>query len=238
MASRAAPAAEAESTAAGTSHDTEVAAPDWAQIIRARLAGSQPLHDTEHWLAPGLSAAATIAYRSYFPRNPVPAAVLVPLIEREQLTVLLTQRATRLRSHAGQISFPGGRIEEADAGPDAAALREAREEIGLESRYVSVSGYLPDHIVMTGFRVTPVVAFVQPGFTLAPDTREVQDTFEVPVSYILDPSNYRVRRRRSGFTGEEVDFYDIPFQGRDIWGATAGMLMTLYRLVIGPLPHD
>ena len=197
---------------------------DWAALIRARLAGSQPRHHVEEWLAPGLSAAATAAYRSYFPKNPVPAAVLVPLVEGAQLTVLLTQRATRLRSHAGQISFPGGRIEPTDAGPEAAALREAREEIGLDPGFVTVSGYLPDHIVMTGFRVTPVVAFVRPGFSLTPDTREVQDTFEVPVSYLFDPSNYRVRRRRSGFTGEEVDFYDIPFAGRDIWGATAGML--------------
>lgn len=211
---------------------------DWAALIRARLAGSQPRHHVEEWLAPGLSAAATAAYRSYFPKNPVPAAVLVPLVEGAQLTVLLTQRATRLRSHAGQISFPGGRIEPTDAGPDAAALCEAREEIGLDPGFVTVSGYLPDHIVMTGFRVTPVVAFVRPGFSLTPDTREVQDTFEVPVSYLFDLSNYRVRRRRSGFTGEEVDFYDIPFAGRDIWGATAGMLMTLYRICVGPLPHD
>jgi 8-oxo-dGTP pyrophosphatase MutT (NUDIX family) len=211
---------------------------DWAAIIRERLAGSAPRHSVEDWLAPGLSAAATRAYRSYFPANPVPAAVLVPLVQRAELTVLLTQRATLLRSHAGQVSFPGGRIESGDGSPRTAALREAREEIGLEEHFVSVIGYLPDHVVMTGFRVTPVVAFVQPRFTLALDDREVQDTFEVPVSYIFDPSNHRVSRRRSGFTGEEVEFYDIPFNGRDIWGATAGMLMTLYRLCVGPLPHD
>jgi 8-oxo-dGTP pyrophosphatase MutT (NUDIX family) len=149
-----------------------------------------------------------------------------------------TAHAARLRSHAGQVSFPGGRIESADGSPRAAALREAREEIGLEERFVSVSGYLPDHIVMTGFRVTPVVAFVKPGFSLTPDLREVQDTFEVPLDYVFDFSNYRVRRRRSGFTGEEVEFYDLPFAGRDIWGATAGILMTLYRLCVGPFPHD
>jgi 8-oxo-dGTP pyrophosphatase MutT (NUDIX family) len=213
------------------------AARDWAAVIRERFAGTEPRHRREDWLAPGLSAAATQAYRGHFPAHPLPAAVLVPLVQRPELTVLLTQRATRLRSHAGQVSFPGGRIEAADGSPRAAALREAHEEIGLEERFVSVIGYLPDHIVMTGFRVTPVVAFVQPGFTLTPDVREVEDTFEVPVSYIFDPANYRVRRR-SGFTGEEVEFYDLPWQGRDIWGATAGMLMTLYRECVGPLPHD
>jgi 8-oxo-dGTP pyrophosphatase MutT (NUDIX family) len=224
-------------TGLGTANDTALSR-DWAAIIRERLAGSEPRHRVEDWLAPGLSAAATQAYRSYFPENPLPAAVLVPLIERAELTVLLTQRATRLRSHAGQVSFPGGRIEPGDAGPRAAALREAREEIGLEERFVSVIGYLPDHVVMTGFRVTPVVAAVQPDFALSLDTGEVEATFEVPVSYIFDPSNYRMRRRRSGFTGEEVEFYDIPYGGRDIWGATAGMLMTLYRVCVGPLPHD
>jgi 8-oxo-dGTP pyrophosphatase MutT (NUDIX family) len=207
-------------------------------VIRARLAGSEPRHGRDEWLAPGLSSAATRGYASSFPAQPVAAAVLVPLVERAELTVLLTQRAARLRSHAGQVSFPGGRIESADGGPRAAALREAREEIGLEERFVSVSGYLPDHIVMTGFRVTPVVAFVKPGFSLTPDLREVQDTFEVPLDYVFDFSNYRVRRRRSGFTGEQVEFYDLPFAGRDIWGATAGILMTLYRLCVGPFPHD
>ena len=106
---------------------------------------------------PGFSAADSQKYRQYFPANPLPAAVLVPLVERPKLTVLLTQRATQLRNHAGQISFPGGRIEPSDSDPKAAALREAHEEIGLDASFVSVVGYLPDHIVMTGFRVTPVV---------------------------------------------------------------------------------
>jgi len=211
--------------------------PDWAHIIRTRLAGSVPRHAPADWLIPGLWQGASEGYRKLFPREPVPAAVLIPLVEREQLAVLFTQRATQLRNHAGQISFPGGRIEPGDASEQAAALREAREEIGLDERFISVIGYLPDHLVITGFRVTPVVAFVQPGFKLLPAREEVADTFEVPVSYLFDPANHILQRRRSGVTGEWVDFRDIPFGERNIWGATAGMLLTLYRICSGaPAP--
>lgn len=203
---------------------------DWAAIIRARLAGTRPRHAIEEWRVPGLSAAESQQHRGYFPAHARPAAVLVPLVERPALSVLLTQRATQLRTHAGQIAFPGGRIEESDRSPQAAALREAREEIGLEPSFIQVVGYLPDHVVMSGFRVTPVVAFVKPGFALALDSSEVEDAFEVPLDYVFDPANHRLRLRRSGFTGEDVQFKDIPFGERNIWGATAGMLLTLYRL--------
>jgi 8-oxo-dGTP pyrophosphatase MutT (NUDIX family) len=204
---------------------------DWATIIRTRLAGSAPRHAREDWLIPGLFESGE--GRRLLPREPVPAAVLMPLVERADLTVLLTQRATQLRNHAGQISFPGGRIEPADRGPAEAALREAREEIGLDARFVSVIGYLPDHVVITGFRITPVVAFVQPGFELALASQEVEDTFEVPLDYLFDPSNHRLQRRAS-VAGDEVEFREIPFGERIIWGATAGMLHTLYRLCVGP----
>src|SRR5687767_12345475 len=142
----------------------------------------------EHWLVPGRNAEQSREFLQHFSLNPVPAAVLVPLIEREnELTVLLTQRATQLKNHAGQISFPGGRVELEDEGPRAAALREAREEIGLDPRFVTITGYLPDHVIVSGFLVTPVVAFVQPGFELMLDPREVESTFEVPVSFLFDP---------------------------------------------------
>ncbi len=203
---------------------------DWRARVRASLAGSQPRHSPEDWLLPGLTAEESQRYRMYFPVDPKPAAVLVPLVEREpEPTVLLTQRATQLRNHSGQISFPGGRIEPFDAGPAAAALREAREEIGLDERFVSIVGYLPDHVLGSGFRVTPVVAFVRTGFELLPQPQEVHDTFEVPLSFVFEPANHRVRRRSFPGGEAEIDVYDIPFGERNIWGATAGMLMTLYR---------
>jgi 8-oxo-dGTP pyrophosphatase MutT (NUDIX family) len=206
---------------------------DWRARIVRTLADTQPRHAVEDWLVPGLSAQDSAQYRSLFPAAPIPAAVLVPVVEREDgPTVLLTQRATQLRNHAGQISFPGGRIEAADASPQAAALREAHEEIGLDERFVAIVGYLPDHILLSGFRVTPVVGFVRPGFELLLDSREVHDTFEVPLGFVFDPANHRIRRRRFGFGDAEVELCDIPYGDRNIWGATAGMLLTLYRLCV------
>ena len=159
-----------------------------------------------------------------------PAAVLVPLVERELgWTVLLTQRAATLKDHAGQVSFPGGRIDPQDADAWRAALREANEEIGLSESFVELAGYLPDHWVVTGFRVTPAVGFVNPAFELRIATAEVHDVFEVPLEFILDAANHKPREYKMG--GLTAEVFDIPYGERNIWGATAGMLLTLRRML-------
>lgn len=210
---------------------------DWRSRIRERMESTRPLHGMEHWLVPGRTAEQSRELLRHFTATPVPAAVLVPLVEREhELTVLLTQRATQLKNHAGQISFPGGRVELGDDGPREAALREAQEEIGLDPSFVSVVGYLPDHVIVSGFLVTPVVAFVRPGFELLLDAAEVESTFEVPISFLFDVGNHRTRRRRIGTSQDEVDVIDIPFGEHNIWGATAGMIYTLYRMCMEGTP--
>lgn len=178
----------------------------------------------------GFSANDIEAIRAYFPAAPIAAAVLVPIVEHEKgLTVLLTQRASTLKNHAGQISFPGGRIESTDLNPLEAALRETEEEIGVTREYITFAGYLEPHLVLSGYWVTPVVAFVRPGFALQLDRREVEAAFEVPLTHILDPVNHRARSRELGAVTVQV--CDIPYENHNIWGATAGMLMSLYKLL-------
>jgi 8-oxo-dGTP pyrophosphatase MutT (NUDIX family) len=198
--------------------------------IRERFAGTTPGNDSsEAWLA-GLPPELSASFHHLIPAQPVRAAVLVPIVDRaDGLTVLLTQRAADLKHHAGQISFPGGRLEPDDADARAAALRETEEEIGLSRRFVEVVGYLPDHLIISGYRVTPVIGFVAPGFALQLDRTEVTEAFEVPLQFLLDPAHHKARRRQLG--EGEIEVYDIPYGERNIWGATAGMLLTLYRLL-------
>jgi 8-oxo-dGTP pyrophosphatase MutT (NUDIX family) len=159
---------------------------------------------------------------------PTPAAVLVPVVNRpEGLTMLLTQRSADLPDHPGQISFPGGRVETGDASLAHAALREAAEEIGLPAERVVILGELAPYETVTGFRVTPVVGWVEPPFTLVPDPTEVADAFEVPLAFLLDPRN---QQRHFRMLGEHRrDFWAIPYRDRYIWGATAAMLLMLDR---------
>lgn len=200
------------------------------KLIETRLQDSRPAVDYRNALPAGFAAEVLPEVQQYFPPSPIAAAVLVPIVHRQHgLSVLLTQRSSGLRQHAGQISFPGGRIEASDAGPLEAALRETEEETGLPREHVTLAGYLEPHLVISGYWVTPVIGFVRPGFELKLDEREVQATFEVPLLHILDPTNHRARPRQLG--NITVQVYDIPYGDRNIWGATAGILMALYRLL-------
>jgi 8-oxo-dGTP pyrophosphatase MutT (NUDIX family) len=207
--------------------------PRLGELIRQRLRRTAaPGAAEDDWRLGAVPADVRVELRRYFPQAPTPAAVLVPIVDRgDELTVLLTERASDLRHHAGQISFPGGRIEAADPSVVDAALREASEEIGLAPSSVEVVGLLPDHLIVTGFRVTPVVGFLQPGYQLNLDRREVAAAFEVPLSFVLDPANHVRRRRR--FEDHEVELTDLPWGEHNIWGATAGMLLTLYNVLRG-----
>ena len=156
------------------------------------------------------------------------ASVLFAIVLRESgPSVLLTQRTAHLRNHPGQISFPGGRLEPEDASPADTALREAEEEIGLSAAHVEIVGYLPEYRTITGFRVTPVVAIVTPPFDLRADPREVAEIFEVPLAFLMDATNHQLHSMPIG--GTTRHYFAVPYQGRFIWGATAGIIVTLSR---------
>lgn len=163
--------------------------------------------------------------------TPVEAAVLVPLVMRpDGVTVLLTQRTAHLNDHAGQISFPGGRIESSDADAVAAALRETEEETGLSREFVEVLGSLPRYLTSSGFAINPVTALVRPGFTLSPDTFEVAEIFEVPLSFLTNPANYRLHRATLA-DGSHRQYYSAPWGKFFIWGATAAMLRGMSQIL-------
>ncbi len=156
------------------------------------------------------------------------AAVLVPVVERAgEATVILTTRTRSLRKHSGQIAFPGGAIDPEDTSPEAAAMREAMEEVALEPRFVEPVARLPRYLTTTGFHITPVVAIVTPGFALKPNPGEVEDVFEVPLSFLMDAANHRQESRE--FAGLVRHYFTMPFGERFIWGVTAGILRTLYE---------
>lgn len=165
--------------------------------------------------------------------RPSPAAVLVAITRREEPGVLLTVRRDNLRTHAGQVAFPGGRIDPGDPGPEGAALREAEEELGLAPANVEIWGRADPYRTVTGFAVTPVVGSVPPDLPLFPHEREVADWFEAPLAFILDPANQRPVEAE--FQGRRRTYYQIDWNGRRIWGATAAMLVNLTRRIAA---HD
>ncbi len=165
-------------------------------------------------------------------RTLTPAAVLVPLVPRDDgLHVLLTRRTDHLHHHPGQISFPGGRVEDTDVSAVMTALRETEEEIGLDPDRVELLGELPDYCTGTGFRVSPVVGLVHPPFALELDTFEVAEAFEVPLAFLMDPDNHQ--RHRMEYQGRMREYWAMPWGDYFIWGATAGILVSLYRFLRG-----
>lgn len=188
--------------------------------LRRRFAGGEPMEML--YGDQGIDPERAAARRR--------ASVLVPIVARpEELTVLFTRRTAHLKNHSGQIAFPGGGAEPDDASPEATALRETAEEIGLDPARIELLGRLSDYHTRTGYRVTPVVGLVTPPVELELDAREVDEAFEVPLSFLLDPANHQRHRRE--FQGRTVPFYAIPYRDYYIWGATAGMLVNLYRFL-------
>jgi 8-oxo-dGTP pyrophosphatase MutT (NUDIX family) len=216
------------------SHPADIGSAEFFDRARARLRFDIP---------PGLNDASVIPI-SGDPGNdrmlqiiaqerPIrPAAVLIPIVDHAEPTVLLTQRAAHLNDHAGQISFPGGKIDATDASPLDAALREAEEEIGLSSEFIDPIGYLDLYATGFGFRILPTLARIKPGFKLRINEDEVDDAFEVPLAFLMDPANHQLHAKE--FRGMERHYYAMPFAERYIWGATAGILRVLYERIYLP----
>jgi 8-oxo-dGTP pyrophosphatase MutT (NUDIX family) len=218
-------------TAAGLALSAEAPGKDFFDRASRRLSLDVPaaLHDPsapavrgdldlnpETWAKAGVAAVK-------------PAAVLIAVVDHPSPTVILTTRTDDMPSHAGQIAFPGGRIEAGDATPAGAALREAWEEIGLAPALVEPLGYLDLYLTFSGFRILPTVARVAPDFVLTPNSREVADVFEVPLAFLMTPDNHQLKSR--DWKGIIRHYYEIPYQGRYIWGVTAGILRNMYERI-------
>ncbi len=198
--------------------------------IRSRLANAPRSDDPLARLRRDIEGPISPGLREFMERRRSPAAVLLGLIERPAgMTLLFTERSPDLKDHPGQVSFPGGRIGADDDGPVAAAVREAEEEVGMEPRLVTFAGCLDDLLTVTGFLVTPVVAFVDTEFRPVADGREVAEVFEVPLKYLLDGRNIRLTHRER--LGTRIRVYEIDYKGHRIWGATASILVQFISLI-------
>jgi len=187
----------------------------------------------QRFLAPPLWQAELVVEKKFMDRPPMQAAVLIPIVMHAAPTVLLTQRTAHMSTHAGQVAFPGGKLDEEDVDATAAARREAYEEVGLEPGRIEVLGQLPLYTTGSAFMVTPVVALVRPGFRLQPNAHEVSDVFEVPLAFLMNPANHR--HHQVVWQGVQRQWLSMPYhdglQERFIWGATAGMLRNFYRFL-------
>ena len=212
----------------------EITAADFFARARARLSFDVPPGLDDPGIIPESGDAGTDRMLEIIAREqPIRrAAVLVPIVDHPDPTVLLTQRSANLADHAGQIAFPGGKIDATDATPLDTALREAEEEVGLSRDYVEPIGYLGLYGTSFGFRILPTLARVRPGFSIQLSEGEVDDTFEVPLSFLMNPANHQLHSKE--FRGMLRSYYAMPYGQRYIWGATAGMLRMLYQRIYLP----
>lgn len=210
------------------SPDQSLSAQDFFARVSSRLTLAVPagLNDPDITPARGDHDADPVMKKIAEIRPIRPAAVLVPVVDHPEPTVLLTQRAAHLPDHPGQISFPGGKIDKTDDSPRASALREAEEEIGLDHSFVEPLGYLDLYMTTLGYRIVPVIARVRPGFQLTLNTSEVDNTFEVPLAFLMELKNHQ--RHARDWQGMTRHYYAIPYGERYIWGVTAGILRNLY----------
>ena len=208
-----------------------VSAAEFYDRVRARLNFDVPQGLVDPNIIPESGDPGTDKMLEIIAREqPVrPAAVLIPVVDHKEPTVLLTQRSPNLSEHAGQIAFPGGKIDATDASPRDAALREAWEEVGLDGSFIDPIGYLGVYGTGFGFRILPTVARVKPGFKLTINHSEVVDAFEVPLSFLMNPANHQIHSKE--FRGMERSYYAMPYAERYIWGATAGILRALYERI-------
>jgi 8-oxo-dGTP pyrophosphatase MutT (NUDIX family) len=216
------------------SEPAAISSAEFFDRARARLRFDIPAGLTDASLVPPSGDPGTDRMLEIIAREqPIrPAAVLIPVVDHVQPTVLLTLRAAHLHDHAGQISFPGGKIDAVDASPLDAALREAEEEIGLRREFIDPIGYLDLYATGFGFRILPTLARIKPGFELRINEAEVDDAFEVPLAFLMDPTNHQLHTKE--FRGMQRSYYAMPYAQHYIWGATAGILRVLYQRIFLP----